>query len=134
MTYEELMKPILVAHIDEIRGDLDHGRSLLGQARGRTSELERQVASLERLLAIASTGDDLPEGHSGTTLHGAMLTVLKDAPEHMMRAGDLAAEIARRGLYKMRDGRPAEPQQIHARVGNYPHLFVRVGTFIKALD
>jgi hypothetical protein len=31
----------------------------------------------------------------------------------------------------MRDGRPVETQQIHARVGNYESLFEREGTFIK---
>lgn len=50
-----------------------------------------------------------------------------------MRAVDLAAEIDRRKLYRMRDGRPVEAQQIHARVGNYPHLFTRNGTFIRLI-
>jgi len=31
----------------------------------------------------------------------------------------------------MRDGRKVEAQQIHARVGHYPELFEREGTFIK---
>ena len=30
----------------------------------------------------------------------------------------------------MRDGRPVEAQQIHARVGHYGHIFERWGTFI----
>jgi hypothetical protein len=34
----------------------------------------------------------------------------------------------------MRDGRPVEAQQIHARVGQYPHLFIREGTFIKLAE
>lgn len=34
----------------------------------------------------------------------------------------------------MRDGRPVEPQQVHARVGHYPDLFEKVGTFIKLRD
>jgi hypothetical protein len=57
--------------------------------------------------------------------------VLKDAPNRMMRPADLGAAIHARGLYRMRDGRPVETQQIHARVGNYGHLFEREGTFIK---
>jgi hypothetical protein len=47
-----------------------------------------------------------------------------------MRAGDLAAQVNGRGLYRMRDGRPVEAQQIHARVGQYPHVFNKQGTFI----
>jgi hypothetical protein len=31
----------------------------------------------------------------------------------------------------MRDDRPMEPQQIHARSGNYDHRFERQGTFIR---
>ena len=64
-------------------------------------------------------------------LHEAMAEVLRTAPERMMRAGDLAAAIERRGLYRMRDGRPVEAQQIHARVGHYGTLFTKEGTFIK---
>jgi hypothetical protein len=67
------------------------------------------------------------------TLHEAMREVLQTAPLRMMRAQDLAAEIDRRRLYRMRDGRAVEPQQIHARTGNYPNLFEREGTFIKLI-
>lgn len=47
-----------------------------------------------------------------------------------MRAADLTAEINRRGLYRMRDGRAVETQQVHARVTHYPHLLAKAGTFI----
>lgn len=67
------------------------------------------------------------------TLHAAMREVLQDAPGQRMRAADIASEITRRALYRMQDGRPVEPQQIHARVGNYPKIFTREGTFIKLL-
>ncbi len=68
------------------------------------------------------------------TLHEAMAEVLRTTHEHMLRAGDLAAEVDRCGLYKMRDGRPVEAQQIHARVGHYQHLFTKVGTFITLAE
>lgn len=61
------------------------------------------------------------------TLHEAMLAVLRTAPGARMTARELCDQINRRGLYRMRDGRPVEIQQIHARAGNYSHLFVRVG-------
>jgi hypothetical protein len=65
------------------------------------------------------------------TLHAAMRKVLQDSPVGMMRAADIASEIERHRLYRMRDGRPVEAQQIHARVGQYPDDFRREGTFIK---
>jgi hypothetical protein len=60
-----------------------------------------------------------------------MAEVLRTAPQYQMRPVDLAAEINRRGLYTMRDGRPIETQQIHARAGNYPDMFERNGPFIR---
>ncbi len=60
-----------------------------------------------------------------------MAEVLRMAPQYKMRPVDLATEINRRGLYTMRDGRPIETQQIHARVGNYPDMFERDGAFIR---
>jgi hypothetical protein len=63
-------------------------------------------------------------------LHDAMIEVLQSTPERMLRAGDLAAEINRRRLYQMRDGRPVEAQQMHAHLGQYPHLFAKEGTYI----
>ncbi len=94
--------------------------------------MERQVAALEALLALAEEPEnDTPSGPRALTLHEAMTEVLKDEPGEMLRANDLAMEINRRQLYRMRDGRPVEPQQVHARVGHYGHLFTREGTFIK---
>jgi hypothetical protein len=68
------------------------------------------------------------------SLHEAMVQVLRAAPYRMLRAGDLAAEINAQRLYRMRDGRPVEAQQLHARVGQYPHLFTKEGTFIKLVE
>jgi hypothetical protein len=48
-----------------------------------------------------------------------------------MRPVDLAAEINRRGLYRMRDGRPIKTQQIRTRTGNHPEMFERDGAFIR---
>ena len=67
------------------------------------------------------------------TLHDAMAAVLERAPGQMMRAGDIAAEIERRGLYRMQNGRPVEAQQIRARVGHYGERLTKEGTFIKLL-
>ncbi len=129
MQYREQIGKVVDANIDELRGDLDQARHALQRARVEVDRLERQVAALEGLIELAhdqATTDPRPQG---LTLHEAMVMVLKDAPGGMMRAGDLAAEINRRGLYRMRDGRPVEAQQIHARAGQYPHVFEKRGTF-----
>jgi hypothetical protein len=55
--------------------------------------------------------------------------VLTESPEGKLRAGEIIAEIDRRGLYRMRDGRLPESQQIHARASHYPDLFDKDGSF-----
>lgn len=68
------------------------------------------------------------------TLHEAMRLVLQTAPGRRMAARELCEQVNRRGLYRMRDGRPVEPQQIHARANNYRQLFSVSGGFIGLLD
>ncbi len=128
--YREQVGKVVDANIEELRGDLDQARHALQRARLEVCRLERQVAALEGLLELGHSPATLDADSQGLTLHEAMATVLKDAPGGMMRAGDLAAQINGRGLYRMRDGRPVEAQQIHARVGQYPHVFDKQGTFI----
>lgn len=121
--YLALVSQVVSANRVEIEQDLAAARRIRDQATNDLAEAERRVLSFEFLLSLA---DDRPAPRGGRmSLHDAMRTVLSSAPKRRMTAGDLAREINRRGLYKMRDGRPVEPQQIHARVGNYPELFDR---------
>jgi hypothetical protein len=62
-----------------------------------------------------------------------MEIVLRETPGQKMRAGPLAAEIDQRGLYRMTDGRQVQPQQIHARAGQYPQLFTKEDGYIKLI-
>ena len=133
MEYLAEVGRVVSAHVDELQADLDRAKHALQRARRDSYQLERQVAYLESLLELASARPAASET-LGMTLHEAMAHVLSEAPLGMLRAADLAAEINGRHLYRMRDGRPVEPQQIHARVGQYPHRFVREGTFIKLAD
>lgn len=131
MGFNTEVRSLVAAHVDEIVADLDRARHELAHRRGEVAELERRVGQLEGLVALAEPEfqiEGIAHGEA-ITLHEAMVVVLRDA-EHGLRAGDLAAEINRRRLYRMRDGRPVEAQQIHARVGNYGHLFKKAGTFI----
>lgn len=71
-------------------------------------------------------GDDGPSTKrpaASMTLHEAMASVLRQAPSGRLTARELADEINQRDLYRMRDGRPVAPGQIHARARNYGHLF-----------
>lgn len=128
--YEEIAA-VVAAHREEIEADLDRARHSLQRAQGELRVHEARVTSLEGLLTLAqSEAEDADPDPSTMTLHDAMVTVLKDAPGNMLRAADLAALINQRHLYRMRDGRPVETQQIHARVNNYPRLLAKKGTFI----
>lgn len=131
MSYQVAIREAVAANLDDLRGDLDQAQHALERARLRVGELERQVISLASLIALVNDEDSAASEQVGMTLHEAMAHVLRSSPVGLRRAGDLAAEINDQHLYRMRDGRPVEAQQIHARVGHYPHLFAKEGTFIK---
>lgn len=133
MSYEAEVANLVAVRRGEIEVDLEAAKRVVESRRAQLADAERRVRSYEALLAFDA--DDLGRpgevavGH--VTLHVAMQMVLQDAPQRRMRPADLAAAIHARGLYRMRDGRPVETQQIHARAGNYDTLFEREGTFIK---
>jgi hypothetical protein len=131
--FEEELVALVEANGDEIREDLARVRDALARADQTVRELNARATSLEWLVSLMATGQSQPVGTM--SLHDAMREVLLSsaATNRMMRPAHLADEINRRGLYRMRDGRPVEPGQISARVGNYPNMFVREGTFVKAL-
>ncbi len=130
MGYEEELNGVVGRHSEDVRSDLEEVQRSLARARRDVETLERRSACLQGLLELAGSDGQQPQADGGT-LHEAMAEVLRSSPNGMLRAGDLAAEINRLRLYRMRDGRPVETQQIHARVGNYGHLFAKEGTFIK---
>ncbi len=130
MGYTEELAGVVSRHGEDMRTDLEEVQRSLARVRRDVETLERRSAWLQSLLDLPGSVGQQPQPDSGT-LHEAMAKVLRSSPNGMMRAGDLAAEINRLRLYRMRDGRPVEPQQIHARVGNYGHLLTKVGTYIK---
>lgn len=129
--WEEQIAMVVTARKEEIEADLVLARKQRGQAAGSLQEAESRVAFFEHMLALADDSNAPPEPPEKLTLHEAMKRVLTTAPQRMMRAADLAETINRQRLYRMQDGRPVEKQQVHARVGHYPDLFGREGTFIK---
>lgn len=128
MSYLQAIERLVNEHRADIEADLAEARLSLERVISELVEAERSVKTFEALLGLSPATlheTTVPEGR--TTLHEAMRQVLQSAPNRRMPAGDLAATINRRGLYRMRDGRPVEPQQIHARVGHYGHMFERDG-------
>ncbi len=127
-TYWDDVARVAEAHLDEIQADLLLARQELATATTAHREAEARVIALERLEHLALQGSGTAPAAAQMTLHLAMETVLREMGA--MRAGDLAAQINSQRLYRMRDGRPVEAQQIHARVNNYSDRFVKQGTFI----
>ncbi len=130
MPYLEDIGRVAADGLEQIRSDLMQARQAQQSCQQHLHRLSSEVAALEWLLNLAQR--EPPAAHATPmTLHEAMAEVLRSAPGQMLRAAALAAEIDRRGLYRMRDGRAVEAQQIHARVGHYPDRFRREATFIK---
>jgi hypothetical protein len=134
MSYQDVIARLATEHRQDIESDLAEARAVRSEAESAFVEADRAVATLEALLtmgAINTTQASQPVER--TTLHEAMRKVLRGAPDRRLLAADLAKAIDSRGLYKMRDGRPVEAQQIHARVGHYGHMFERDGQGIRLI-
>ena len=110
---------------------LEAARAELEELDERREELLEEIGAAETWLSGGSGGAIEVPGQ--TTLHEAMSTVLR-AGGRPMRAPEIAEEINKRHLYRMRDGRPVHPQQIHARVYHYPQLFTRGEGQISLLE
>src|SRR5690348_2945 len=129
MTLSEKIAQVAAANVDDVAASLENTRRSLQRVKGEADALERDLIFLERLNALAAGAEDV-ESVDAMTLHEAMAAVLRDQPQRRMRPVDLAGEINRRRLYRMRDGRPVEAQQLHARVGNYGDMFSKQAGFI----
>lgn len=122
------LREVLDSKRAEIRAGLEQAELELRRLEERRAELIQLMA---RGRAALGNSVSLPEQGGEMTLHEALDIVLSDNGNTWMTAADLAAEVNRRNLYRMRDGRPVEGSQIHARVRNYSHLFERNGSNIR---
>lgn len=101
------------------RGAIQEG---LSAAQAELDHLQARSRQLEELIARAKSA--LGERSSARiTLHEALALVLRENGNPWTSAGELAAEVRRRGLYSKRDGSRLEVNQVHARTNNYPALF-----------
>src|SRR5690348_12532686 len=138
MSYESALTQIGTDHRAEIEADLAAARSELEQAQTAMEKAARRVHMLESLLQpiepalIEPETSESSETPGKMTLHSAMQKVLRESQSGRLRAGEIIAEIKRRHLYRMKDGRLPESQQIHARASHYPELFGKDGSFFFA--
>jgi hypothetical protein len=103
--------------------------------------LRTQVRELELLMARARDQIDptgfwvpwppLPGPARPPTLHEAMAEVLRVHKNPWTPTGALTRAIARRGLYRRRDGLPPTVNDVSARISTYPGLFERDGFMVR---
>jgi hypothetical protein len=141
MTYQDALAELTATHRGQIQADLETARDQYEDSKAYLAAAERHLHMLEGLLTTGATAETSADGgtvaepvndNRALTLHEAMRQVLKDSPKGKLRAGEIIAEIERRNLYRMRDGRIPESQQIHARAGHYPHMFGKDGSYFYA--
>lgn len=135
MSYEQALAQAVTEHRAAMEADLENARQEHRALTTQAAHVARRVHALEELLSggldsgSASTGDSEPVTMK---LHDAMYRVLKASPTGKLRAGEIIAEINRLGLYRMRDGRLPETQQIHARAAHYAEMFGKDGPYFFA--
>lgn len=139
MSYESALTHVALDHQAEIEADLGRARAEREVAQTRLEKATRRVHMLEGLLRPTEAGfpgdiefRESREASERMTLHAAMQKVLKESATGKLRASEIIAEIDRLNLYRMKDGRIPESQQIHARASHYPNLFGKDGSLFFA--
>jgi len=111
----------LAANRDAIARALPQAERELGACRAHCEQLEQEIRRAQLILS-SNLPNETPA--APRTMHEAMTLVLRDHPDGLP-APEIARLIEQHDLYRRRDGRPAGLGQVHARVHNYPKLFVR---------
>lgn len=96
-------------------------------------ELEIQMLQAEREVGelLLPSWPPLRAPVRPPTLHEAIRLVLEARANGWTRTGQLARAIAKRCLYRRRDGLPASTKDISARVSSHPELFERQGAVVR---
>jgi hypothetical protein len=106
------------ARIVPVRFDRDDLRLVSAAAKANNEGLSEWIRKILRTQAETFM--------FGSTLHEAMKTVLLQQPDMVASTSTIAAEIARTGLYRRKDGKAPKKNQIGARARKYPRLFAFV--------
>jgi hypothetical protein len=111
------------------RAEIEQG---LADAEAELAVSRERCAAIEALIARGRAALEALDGErrSGMYLQDAMEKVLREEPNGVLRAGEIARRINQAGLYRQRDGGPVTAHQIHARVYNYSELFKRTANGI----
>jgi hypothetical protein len=101
--------------------------------REQLRELEIQISQAEAAIAevFVPAWPPLPSPVRPPTLHHAIRLVLETKSNRWMRTGQLAREIAKRQLYRRRDGLAASTKDVSARVASHPEIFERRGVMVR---
>jgi hypothetical protein len=104
--------------------------------REQLRELEIQISQAEAAIAevFVPAWPPLPAPVRPPTLHAAVRLVLEAKANRWMRTGQLAREIAKRQLYRRRDGLAASTKDVSARVTSHPDIFERQGAVVRLRD
>jgi hypothetical protein len=98
-------------------------KDALTDARNELAEVQRRQTELEQQIAEAEAALGHPSGQSVLTLHEALAQVLRENLNQPMTAAALTDIVNGRGLYRRRDGKPVQANQVHARTKNYKDVF-----------
>lgn len=127
----ERLRNALESNRREIEDSIVEAEAELANCLKRCQELETLIARAKASLGGNGNGKgsaslpDLGDDGDRTTLHDLMVAILRRDGRSGLTAKELAEKVNESGLYKKRDGTRLEYNQIHARVHNYPHLFVK---------
>jgi hypothetical protein len=127
--------------LEALGGDREAIERSLRQAHEQLLPLTQRVREIELLMARARSVLDLtdtwipwpplPGPPRPITLHQAMAQVLTAHRNAWMRTSHIAQEIARRGLYRRKDGLPPATRDVSARVSAYPGWFRKDGWYVQ---
>jgi hypothetical protein len=133
-TYRGLQFALL--NLTTVKGSYNGAHKRVRRLRDQIRELEIQITQAEALIgeALIPTWPPLPDPVRPPTLHEAIRIVLEAKANGWITTGKLAREIAKRRLYRRRDGLAASTKDVSARVSSYPGLFERRGAVVRLRD
>jgi hypothetical protein len=112
----------LAVNRDAVARALPIAEQELARCRARCAQLELEIRHAKLVLTADPGTGDAAVGRQ--PLHEAMVLILQDHAAGLP-APEIARIVEQRDLYRRRDGGFAGLGQVHARVHNYPKLFVR---------
>jgi hypothetical protein len=129
--YRRLMWALL--NPDALKAAYETAHIRADRLRKQLRELEIDIGQAQALITEMGlpSWPPLRQPVRPPTLHEAMRSVLEAKGNGWMRTGQIAREVARRCLYRRRDGLPATTKDVSARASRYEKLFERQGVMIR---